>query len=162
MREIRFVFGYTTLSMVSLFSIISCIYVCLSLLLNGYSPWKSNNNYQYKYSFMIIIDIIFWICITDIILGLRCLLMFVPQIFVDANHWFYDGYNGIMCQILAIGDIFFRIQNALWHIILAYNFLYILRMKSFEKILKNQKKYHYCICIIVKLVSMFFDGIVFV
>ena len=181
---------YIALSIISLLSVISCIYVCLNLLLNGYMPCKSKNNNQYKYSLMVIIDIIFWICITDGLIGLRSLLLngylpckptnndqykyslmiiidiifwicitdgliglknllvVTPQIFVKGQVWFYDGSDGIMCDILAIIDIFYRIQNSLWHIILACNFLYLLRLKSLQKLPKNQ--YYGCIVILVR------------
>ena len=156
MRDAQFVAGFTIISVVSLISIISCMYVCLSILFNGYlscpSITKSKHNVtinnQYKHSIMTIV--IFWICITDGILGIRCLLLYTPQIFVPSIDWFYGRYNDIMCNIISIVDIFCRIQNSLWHIILAYNFLYLLRLKSLEKLLKHQNKYHYFIVMIVR------------
>ena len=155
----HFQLGYAVLSIVSLLSIISCIYVCLSLILNGYTPCKSTN-YQ---SLIIIIDIIFWICITDGLIGLRSLCMFTPEIFIDfkdiEHGWFYDGFKDTMCDILSIVDIFFRIQNSILHIILACNFIYILRLKTFEKLLKNQKKY--C-CVIISTLIIVRSEFVFI
>ena len=148
------------LSLVSFVSIISSTYVCFSILYNGYLScgsllmrYKSNSNMHYKYKHSLMTITIFWICATDAIIGLKCLLSFTPQIFVNPKRWFYDGSDGIMCRILAIGDIFFRIQNSLWHIILAYNFLYILRLKSLENLLKYQK-WLYLIVIAVRLLSL--------
>ena len=83
-------------------------------------------------------------------MALRCLLLYTPQIFVIPNDWFYGGYNDIMCDILGIVGIFFRIQNSILHIILAYNFLHLLRLKSLQTLVKTQK-YHHCIAIIVML-----------
>ena len=154
MVKTRFDFGFAILSIISLLSIVSCIYVCLDLLLNGYLPCKSTKNYQYRYSLMIIIDVIFWICVTDGFIGLKNFLIFIPQIFVNENDWFYGGYNEIMCSIFSVGDIFFRIQNSLWHIIFAYNFLFILRLKSLHMLLKHQKRYYWCIIIIVRSISI--------
>ena len=155
MTETHVNIGFIVINIASFISIISCIYVCFSILYNGYlsctslitkNKHNTSMNYQYKHSLMTIL--IFWICVTDGLIGLRCLLLFTPQIFVHPSNWFYDGYNGIMCDIFSITDIFFRIQNSLLHIILAYNFLYLLRLKSLQKLL-DQKKYHYCIVIIV-------------
>ena len=106
-----------------------------------------------------IIDIIFcepifWICITDGLIGLKDLFVWTPQIFAKGQDWFYGSNKNIICKILAIGDIFFRIQNSLWHIILAYNFLHLLRLKPLENLSKHQK-YHWCIVIIVRLIFIF-------
>ena len=156
MGETRLMVGYSIISIVSFISIISSIYVCWSIIQNGYVSCKKYNptkHYEYKHSIMT--SVIFGISVTETFIGLRCLLMFAPQIFVHPHDWFYDGYNGIICQILAIGNVFIRIQNSLLHIILAYNFLYLLRLKSLQKLLKYQQRYHYLIIIIVKLELIF-------
>ena len=166
MREPRYVIGYSIIAVVSFFSIISSVYVCWSILKSGYISGISCKNYRYnptkhdEYKHSIMTNIIFWICITDIFSGLSCLLKFTPQIFTNPNYWFYDGYNGITCQILAIEGIFFRIQNSLLHIILAYNFLYLLRLKSLQKLLKYQRIYHY-LAVIVRLQFIFLNEITF-
>ena len=155
MRQTRFVIVFSIISILSIFSIISSIYVCLSILCSSlFTTLKHNSMMHYQYKHSLMINIIFWICITDALLGLRCVLLIIPQIFMDPNDWFYGKYfygryNGIMCDILSIVDIYFRIQNSLWHIILAYNFLYLLRLKDLEKLMK-QKKYHYFVVILVR------------
>ena len=142
-------------SVFAFLSVIACICVCINIILIGYKPcYNIINGFKKSKSGIdrfIVMEVIFWMCITDGLHLLQMLLIWIPQIFVDPHIWFYDGYNGIMCFIISIIGTFICIQSPIWHIILVYDFLYILKSHSISKLtlLNNQKKYQFIIAIIV-------------
>ena len=138
------------LSLLGLSSMISSSYVCLSIIIAGDAPFCLGNikSIQKKQHIMMI-DVIFWMCITDILHALQLCLNFAPQIFVEAGIWFYDE-NGIMCNIISVVAIFFAVQSPLWHMLLSYRLLWLLKGYSLES-LNKQKIYHYIIALIVRI-----------
>ena len=142
------VFLSLSTSLVSILSVIACIYVCLNIYLGGYRPFKckklkSKNINNIESNNVMMIDVIFWMCITDGLHQLQMSLTWTPQIFVNYQDWFYDN-NGKMCEILGVFANYFSIQSPLWHMLLAYHLFYLLKGYSIQS-LNNQKKYHYII-----------------
>ena len=155
----------------SFLSIVSSLYVCISNDMKQYKPCgdkglsnetestlilpsdissinkykKPSENIHKKY--VIFIDVIFWMCIMEFIHGLHMFFVWTPQIFT--HQWLYDNY-GITCILLGMIGNFASTNIPLWHMLLAYHLVYILRGYSVYS-LSKQKKYHYIVIATVKL-----------
>ena len=147
----------------SFLSVLGSLYVCLSICIQGYRPCCNNttntpsiihgniqeNHRKFlRHNYIMMIDIIFWMCITDCLHALQMCLIYSPQIFVPTDVWFYDGIDGITCKILSIWGIFTSIMSPIWHILLAYHLLYLLRGGTIAS-LNKQKKYHFIFAVTV-------------
>ena len=153
-------------SIFGLISVICCLYVCISLILDGYNPCCSKNknsdsisitsisvNMRKEYGKLtdknvVMVDVIFWMCVTDGLRALQMCITWIPQIFIDSNTWFYDNH-GIVCKIISVIQNGVSIQSPLWHMLLAYHLFYLLKTNSVQSLTQN-KKYHFGIIIIVR------------
>mmetsp|Transcript_13308 Transcript_13308/g.16430 ORF Transcript_13308/g.16430 Transcript_13308/m.16430 type:complete len:355 (+) Transcript_13308:1532-2596(+) len=161
--------------LVSIPSMIGCIYVCLSAVQQGYRPcprllYKMNpslkhDDYELRRvspfgrmsldESIIMTDVIFWMCITDSLHELQLCLTFIPQIFVDGGVWFYDK-NGVWCNIISICEVFLSIQSPLWHMILSYRLFWLLKGYSMET-LEKQKLCHYVLVFAIPAIYTVFS-----
>ena len=176
-------------SIFALFSVIACVYVCLSNDMSHYRSFcikrnniecnvdgndgirsnmvNNNDNNDDKIQndvrvpvkkvqkYIIMIDVIFWMCVTDGLHGIQMCLVWVPQIFINANVWFYDD-QGIMCKIISVMANFLSVLSPLWHMLLAFHLFYLLKGYSVHS-LNKQKKYHYIVIVLVYYICILYQ-----
>lgn len=100
------------------------------------------------------IDIIFWMCITDIFWSIFILLNWMPlslQSFGFRNIPFWEP---IECTILGVYAQIFSVQSPLWHLLLAYNLGYLLLFGTLQSLnqLQNQRRCQYLFVIIIPII----------
>ena len=132
-------------------SFLGCIYACINIYNEGYKPCKCNKNWRNqrptisgnvlntpltmelvesithvkRERYIIMIDIIFWMCITDGLHGIQMMITWTPQtkILIGNINWFYNAFE---CKIIAFFAMILSFQSPTWHIILAYHLWYLL------------------------------------
>ena len=100
------------------------------------------------------IDIIFFMCITDIFWNIFLLLNWMPLTLQSFGFQHIPFWTNIPCTILGIYAQLFIVQSPLWHLILAYNLGYLLlkgTLSSLNK-LQRQRWYQYLFVMIIPII----------
>ena len=96
-----------------------------------------------KKEYIMMIDVIFWMCVTDGLHAAQMCTNWLPQSFIDGF-----SYGNIMCKFIGVWAMWASIQSPLLHMLLAYHVFYLLIGNSLES-LNKQKKYHFIFVAIV-------------
>ena len=153
-------------TILSFVSIWATIYVCVSMYTQGFIPFKCceedepinsspqtikkiNDEKKHKATLS---AILFWMAFTDGVHSIPEMLEWLPQAFPIAynsnNEPIFWSTNG--CKWLAVVQMFFECQSPTWHLILAYQLIYLLLGYKVGG-LSNQKRLHYALAIVIPL-----------
>ena len=141
----------------SFLSFLSCVYVCYESykkynnIRNDVIRHQTNNKHT-TYGFS---DIIFFMAFTDGLHDIELFLNWLPQGISFIHPW-----SNKFCNILGIFGQFLGVQSPLWHMILAYNLIYLLygETGSLDELAK-QKIYQYTLVFIIPTITTIIPGI---